>query len=122
MCPVNVESESDALTGDNEPGKPVKKSFYSEISEDGWALWIGGLLITIVLLIAMLSADFKFTSPDFNGQMPIVCLQKYYQVKTFYSLQLLGLFLLFFLWRRCGYQPAMQPECGAGIAKGSSKF
>ena len=66
MSPVNIESRSDALTGDNEPGKPIKKSFYSEISEDGWALWIGGLLITIVLLIAMLSADFKFATPVFQ--------------------------------------------------------
>src|SRR5258708_4778889 len=66
MSPVNIESEADALIRDNEPGKPVKKPFYSEISEDGWALWIGGLLIIIVLLIAMLSTDFKFTSPVFQ--------------------------------------------------------
>src|SRR5258705_2565252 len=66
MSPLNVESESDALTGDNEPGKPVKKSFYSEISEDGWALWISGLLIAVVLLIAMLSRDFKFTIPVYQ--------------------------------------------------------
>jgi uncharacterized integral membrane protein (TIGR00698 family) len=66
MSPVNIESEADALTGDNEPGKPVKKSFYSRISEDGWALWIGGLLISIVLLIASFSTDFKFKTPVFQ--------------------------------------------------------
>jgi len=42
-----------------------KKSFYSRITEDGWALCIGGLLIAIVLVIAFLT-DFKFTSPAYQ--------------------------------------------------------
>ena len=42
-----------------------KKSFYSRITEDGWALWIGGLVITASLLVAFLSTGLKFTSPQY---------------------------------------------------------
>ena len=51
----------DGLVKDHAP----KKSFYSRITEDGWALCIGGLLIAIVLVIAFLT-DFKFTSPAYQ--------------------------------------------------------
>jgi hypothetical protein len=63
---LNVEPDIDVLPGDNLSRKPVKKSFYSGISEDGWALWIGGLLIAVVLLISVLSRDFKFTIPVYQ--------------------------------------------------------
>jgi len=62
MSSVNIESEEAIFTDGNEPGKPVKKTFFSAISEDGWALWIGGLLIAVVLAI-VLPGDFKFTTP-----------------------------------------------------------
>lgn len=54
-----IESEKDVLIKDH----PAKKPLYSGISEDGWALWIGGLLTGAVLLLAFLSRDFKFTPP-----------------------------------------------------------
>ena len=55
------ELGKDVLVKDHVP----KKSFYSRITEDGWALCIGGLLIAIVLVIAFLT-DFKFTSPAYQ--------------------------------------------------------
>src|SRR6185295_19432042 len=57
--PSVITSENDRLVKD----LPTRKPFYSGISEDGWALWIGGLLIAAVLLLAFLSRDFKFASP-----------------------------------------------------------
>jgi hypothetical protein len=42
------ELGKDVLVKDHVP----KKSFYSRITEDGWALWIGGLLITAIVLVA----------------------------------------------------------------------
>jgi uncharacterized integral membrane protein (TIGR00698 family) len=57
-----IESEKDILVKDD----PAKRSFYWGISEDGWALWIGGLLIAVVLAAAFLSTDFKFVSPVYQ--------------------------------------------------------
>jgi len=50
----------------NEAGLPAKKTLFSTVSEDGWALWIGGFIIVIVLLMAFLAGDFKFTSPAYQ--------------------------------------------------------
>src|SRR6266508_4200675 len=63
MSSVNIEPEASVLINDRET---VKKSFFSKISEDGWALWIGGLLIAATLLIAFLTTDFKFASPVYQ--------------------------------------------------------
>src|SRR4030095_4149823 len=57
-----IEPGKDVLVRDH----PERRSFYSRISEDGWALWIGGLLIATVLLVAFLSTDFKFVSPVYQ--------------------------------------------------------
>src|SRR5262245_5461405 len=57
-----IESEKDVLMQDH----PARKSLYSKISEDGWALWIGGLLIAVVLSIAFLFTDFNFSSPAYQ--------------------------------------------------------
>jgi len=57
-----IGSEKDVLVKDH----PSKKSFYSRITEDGWALWIGGLLMAAVLLIAFSMTDFKFASPVYQ--------------------------------------------------------
>ena len=48
------------------PDQRERRAFYSDISEDGWALWIGGLLITVTLLVAFLSTDFNFASPVYQ--------------------------------------------------------
>ena len=60
MSSVDIKSEDDLLISGN---KPAQRSFYSKITEDGWALWIGGLLTGAVLLLAFLARDFKFTPP-----------------------------------------------------------
>jgi len=57
-----IGSEKDVLVKDH----PSKKSFYLRITEDGWALWIGSLLMAAVLLIAFSMTDFKFASPVYQ--------------------------------------------------------
>jgi len=57
---ANIDRDS------SEAVMPGKKSFLSEISEDGWALWIGGFLIVAALLIAFFNDKFKFTPPVYH--------------------------------------------------------
>jgi len=66
MSSAKIDTEEKILTGNNDAGKLAKKSLHAAISEDGWALWIGGFLIAAVLLIAFLSRDFKFTTPVYQ--------------------------------------------------------
>jgi uncharacterized integral membrane protein (TIGR00698 family) len=61
-----IKPEKDVLLKDH----PAKKPFYSKITEDGWALWIAGSLIAVVLLIAFLTTGFKFTSPVYQWSDP----------------------------------------------------
>jgi uncharacterized integral membrane protein (TIGR00698 family) len=66
MPSANVDSEATVLTDDGGTGISVKKSFYSAISEDGWALWIGGFLVATVVLVAFFYHEFKFTTPVYQ--------------------------------------------------------
>lgn len=60
------EGEIDNQSNEASSAVPGKKTFFSGISEDGWAIWIGGLLIAAVLIMGMLSAGFKFTAPAYG--------------------------------------------------------
>ena len=44
----------------------VKKSFFGQLTEDWWAVLIGGTIITIVLLVALLANGFKFELPVYQ--------------------------------------------------------
>src|SRR5258706_12019510 len=48
------------------PGETSKKSFFRELSEDGWAIGIGGLIISGIVVVALSSAGFKFTIPVYQ--------------------------------------------------------
>lgn len=64
-------SFSETSTAINDDNKTRKGSFFSELTEDWWAVIIGGLFITGILIIAALSADLKFTLPVYqwaNGE------------------------------------------------------
>ena len=43
-----------------------KKSFLSNLTEDWWAVIIGGVIITVVLLIAFFAGTFKFELPVYQ--------------------------------------------------------
>ena len=49
-----------------EEAVPIKKSFLSSLSEDIWAVWIGGLLIAAILVFALLNQDYHFTTPSYQ--------------------------------------------------------
>src|SRR5262245_31518553 len=46
--------------------RPGRKSFLHDISEDIWAVIIGGLLIVIILSAAFFINDLKFTTPVYE--------------------------------------------------------
>ena len=58
-----THDEESALVDNDSLEPSAKKSRYSEISEDGWALWIGGFIIAAVLFTALVSPHFKFSTP-----------------------------------------------------------
>jgi uncharacterized integral membrane protein (TIGR00698 family) len=66
MSSAKIDTEETILTDNSDAGKLAEKSLYAAISEDGWALWIGGFLIAVVLLIAFPSRDFKITTPVYQ--------------------------------------------------------
>lgn len=60
----NPGQSPDASEANNDPA--TKSTFFANLSEDWWAVWIGGLLITAVLLFAVASPGFKFTTPVYQ--------------------------------------------------------
>jgi uncharacterized integral membrane protein (TIGR00698 family) len=62
----DVVSSNETSIAINEDNKVRKGSFFSELTEDWWAVIIGGLFITGILVIAALSADLKFTLPVYQ--------------------------------------------------------
>jgi uncharacterized integral membrane protein (TIGR00698 family) len=69
--------------------------FLSRISEDIWAVWIGGLLIVAILVIAFLSAGLKFTTPVYQWATADYLLTKVISPQNLLLLAIIG--LAFFL-------------------------
>lgn len=82
-----IESEKDVLVKDRPPGK----SFYAKITEDGWALWIAGSLIAVVLLLAFSTTGFKFTSPVYQWSDPDDLVAKVLTGKNILLISAIGL-------------------------------
>lgn len=62
---TNIISESlNASEANNDPA--TGSTLFGKLSEDWWAVMIGGLLITAVLLFAITSPGFKFTTPVYQ--------------------------------------------------------
>lgn len=73
----------------------ARGSFLSRISEDIWAVWIGGLIIVTILIIAFLTAGLKFTTPVYQWATINDLLIKVISPKNLLLLAVIG--LLFFL-------------------------
>ncbi len=41
-------------------------SFFSKLTEDGWAIWISAILLSGVVIFALLFPDFKFQAPKYT--------------------------------------------------------
>jgi uncharacterized integral membrane protein (TIGR00698 family) len=57
------ESKDGVETGD---ATAVKKTFFAGLSEDWWAVIIGSILVIAILLFAIASPGFKFTTPVYQ--------------------------------------------------------
>ncbi len=68
-----------------------KKSIFLNLSEDGWAVWIGSLLIVIVLALAFFSANFTFTVPIYQWNNPKDLLTKVFATENLLLLAGIGL-------------------------------
>ena len=91
MSSVNIESNTGVMISDGGQNLPVKKTLLSKISEDGWALWIGGTLIAVVLAIAFLNADFKFSAPVLQWSGINDLLVKVFSGKNLFVILCIGL-------------------------------
>ncbi|HKO79198.1 MAG TPA: putative sulfate exporter family transporter, partial [Chitinophagaceae bacterium] len=63
---INTTGDALLLYDDSEPGEIAAKQNVSNLSEDIWAVIIGGLLIATVLIVALLSPGFKFITPVYQ--------------------------------------------------------
>jgi uncharacterized integral membrane protein (TIGR00698 family) len=71
-----------------------KRSFFSSLSEDIWAVFIGGLLITIILAIGFFS-DIKFTTPVYQWTNSNELLSKVLTGNNLVLLATIGVIFLF---------------------------
>lgn len=62
----NIDSSNEASFTIKNNNEGEKNSFFSQLSEDWWAVIIGGLFITGILVIASLSAGLKFSLPVYQ--------------------------------------------------------
>jgi hypothetical protein len=61
-----IENNQSAPPGKKDELNQNSPSLLSLISEDMWAVWIGGLMIVSILLIAFVSTELKFSTPDYQ--------------------------------------------------------
>ena len=65
MSSTNMVSESPEAFESNE-ALEVKSGFFGRLTEDWWAVVIGGIIIVAILLFATASPGFKFTLPAYQ--------------------------------------------------------
>jgi len=63
--PSNVIANESKIALD-EQDTAAKDTFFSRITEDWWAVIIGGFFIAVILLIALVFPGFKFTAPVYQ--------------------------------------------------------
>jgi len=63
---TTVIGESPAAFEKNENDTETKKTFFSRLTEDWWAVIIGGIIVSAILLFAVASPAFKFSLPVYQ--------------------------------------------------------
>ena len=74
--------------------EPNKKSFFSELSEDIWAVFIGGLVIAIILA-GVFFLDIRFTAPAYQWVNKNDLLTKVLTANNLLLLAVIGIIFLF---------------------------
>ncbi len=64
--PDRIPANETAVTIDSEEKHIAKPAFFSGLTEDWWAVVIGGFFIAAILIIALSSNEFKFTLPVYQ--------------------------------------------------------
>lgn len=66
--PTNTKVINESRDGleNNMDAAEIKGGFFSSITEDWWAVIIGGILIAAILMFALASPGFKFTTPVYQ--------------------------------------------------------
>jgi uncharacterized integral membrane protein (TIGR00698 family) len=72
----------------------IRKSFLNGLTEDWWAVLIGGIIITIVLTIAKFAGDFKFDLPVYQWANSADLINK---VLSLHNILLIGITGIIFL-------------------------
>src|SRR6476620_1637333 len=68
-----------------------EKSFFEKLTEDGWAICIGAVLITAVLLFAFVNNGFKFSVPTYQWENSADLFGKVYSGKNLLLISGIGL-------------------------------
>lgn len=76
----------------NEPLK--RKTFLSALTEDWWAVVIGSLIIISVLIFALASPDFKFTTPVYQWSNTDDLFSKVFAANNLVLIALIGILFL----------------------------
>jgi uncharacterized integral membrane protein (TIGR00698 family) len=92
---INTSGDALLLYDDSERGEIAAKQSVLSLSEDVWAVIIGGLLIVTVLIVALLSPGFTFTIPVYQWANADDLVTKVFSGKNL--LLLIGIGLVFAL-------------------------
>src|ERR1700709_922018 len=63
---TSAMSESPDALEKNENVVAQKTTFFSRLTEDWWAVIIGGIIVTAILLFAVATPEFKFSLPVYQ--------------------------------------------------------
>ena len=58
------------------------KSFFEKLTEDGWAICLGTIVIATVLLFAFVNSGFKFSVPTYQWENGTDLFEKVYSVRS----------------------------------------
>ena len=73
-------------------------SYFSRLGEDGWAVWIAGILIGGVLVFALLNPSYKFVSPAYGWKEWGELGSKVFSISNLQVIGLIGILYSILAW------------------------